>query len=67
MLGRGCEFLGPTFVDCGVHDLVAMRVMAAHIRQFSTKSAALLGRQLRRYVGDMALLGKGEILTSDTG
>lgn len=64
VLGRESESLSPTFVDCGVHDLVATRLMAAYFKEYSTKSAAILGRPLRRLAGDMAVLGKGEILLS---
>jgi formylmethanofuran dehydrogenase subunit C len=53
--------LSPTFIDCGVHDLVAARLMAAFIDDYSTRAAKLLSRPLRRFVGDMATLGKGEI------
>jgi formylmethanofuran dehydrogenase subunit C len=64
VLGQVCESFSPTFVDCGVHDLVAMRLMAAYFKEYSTKSAAIFGRPLRRLAGDMAVLGKGEVLLS---
>lgn len=67
VLGQVCESVSPTFVDCGVHDLVATRLMAAYFKEYSTKSAAILGRPLRRLAGDMAVLGKGEILNTYTG
>jgi formylmethanofuran dehydrogenase subunit C len=63
VLGDEVEALSPTFVDCGVHDLVAMRLMGAFLRAASPRAAALLRRPLRRLAGDMAVLGKGEILT----
>jgi formylmethanofuran dehydrogenase subunit C len=63
VLGQACDLMSPTFVDCGVHELVAMRLMAAFIREYSTKSAVLMGRPLRRMAGDMAVLGKGEIFS----
>ena len=31
VLGDGAEQLSPTFVDCGVHELVALRLMAAFV------------------------------------
>jgi formylmethanofuran dehydrogenase subunit C len=56
--------LGPTFVDSGVQDLVALRLMAAFISESSRSAAQLLRRPLYRFVGDMALLGKGEIFVA---
>jgi formylmethanofuran dehydrogenase subunit C len=61
VLGGNCEALSPTFVDCGVHDLVAMRLLAAHARPYSARIAALLRRPLRRLAGDMAVMGQGEL------
>jgi formylmethanofuran dehydrogenase subunit C len=60
VLGKKAS-LSPTFIDCGVHDLVAARLMAAFIDGYSTRAAKLLSRPLRRFVGDMATLGQGEI------
>jgi formylmethanofuran dehydrogenase subunit C len=62
VLGDGSEELSPTFIDCGVHDLVASRLMAGFIGGYSARAAKLFGRSLRRFAGDMAVLGKGEIL-----
>lgn len=56
--------LGPTFLDSGVHDLVALRLMAAFVRESSRTAAQMLGGALRRFVGDTALLGKGEIFVA---
>lgn len=61
VLGKKAFRLSPTFIDCGVHDLVVARLMAAFIGAYSTRAAKLLSRPLRRYAGDMATLGKGEI------
>jgi formylmethanofuran dehydrogenase subunit C len=63
VLGQGGDELSPTFVDCGVHDLVALRLMGAFVAAHSAKLAPLLRRPLRRFAGDMAVLGKGEIFT----
>ena len=64
VLGMASGDFGPTFVDCGVHDLTAHRLMAAYIRESSAKSAELLHVPLRRLMGDMAVLGKGEIFVA---
>jgi formylmethanofuran dehydrogenase subunit C len=66
MLGRGATLLSPTFGDCGEHDLVAARLLADYIAQASTKLGGLFRRPLRRLAGDLAALGKGEILLPRT-
>ena len=62
LLGRGAALLSPTFGDCGEHDLVAARLLADYVAQASAKLARLFRRPLRRLAGDLAALGKGEIL-----
>jgi formylmethanofuran dehydrogenase subunit C len=61
VLGEGSDCLSPTFIDCGVHDLVAARLMAGSIGEYSARAAELFNRPLRRFAGDMAALGNGEI------
>jgi formylmethanofuran dehydrogenase subunit C len=67
LMNRGTIVLGetaslaPTFADCGVHSLVAMRLMADFIKPYSKGAAALLARPLRRFAGDMAVSGHGEV------
>ena len=65
VLGGDCEQLSPTFVDCGTHALVAMRLMAQFAGRYSKRAAAVLGGRLRRLAGDMAVLGKGELFMKD--
>jgi formylmethanofuran dehydrogenase subunit C len=67
VLGGECEELSPTFVDCGIHALVAMRLMAEFARQYSKRAASLVSGRLRRLAGDMAVLGKGELFVHDRG
>jgi formylmethanofuran dehydrogenase subunit C len=62
VLGEAATMIAPTFVDCGEHDLVAARLLASYIGKVSARLADLLRRRLRRYAGDQAALGKGEIL-----
>jgi formylmethanofuran dehydrogenase subunit C len=62
LLGRGATLLSPTFADCGEHDLVAARLIADYVAQTSAKLARLFRRPLRRLAGDLAALGRGEIL-----
>jgi formylmethanofuran dehydrogenase subunit C len=61
VMGDISEELSPTFIDCGVHDLVALRLMADFLGGHSVRAGKLLRRPLRRFAGDMATLGKGEI------
>jgi formylmethanofuran dehydrogenase subunit C len=61
VLGEGASALSPTFLDCGQHQLLAMRLWAGLIEPQSKRAASLLRRPLRRLAGDMAVLGKGEI------
>jgi formylmethanofuran dehydrogenase subunit C len=62
LLGRGATLLSPTFADCGEHDLVAACLLSGYVAQASAKLARLFRRPLRRLAGDLAALGKGEIL-----
>jgi len=61
VLAGGCDEMSPTFLDCGVHGLVAMRLMAAFVADHSAVAASALRLPLRRLAGDMAVLGKGEV------
>ena len=62
LLGRGATLLSPTFGDCGEYELVAARLLAGCVGQASAKLADLFRRRLTRLAGDLAGLGKGEIL-----
>jgi formylmethanofuran dehydrogenase subunit C len=61
VLGGGCDVMSPAFIDCGQHELLAMRLCARFISPHSKKTALSLQGPLRRFAGDMAVLGKGEI------
>jgi formylmethanofuran dehydrogenase subunit C len=61
VLGGGCAEMSPTFVDCGNHELLAMRLWAGLVDPHSRHAASLLRRPLQRFMGDMAVLGRGEI------
>jgi formylmethanofuran dehydrogenase subunit C len=66
VLGEGAVELSPTFRDCGVHELVAMNLLAAFVKPSSSRAASIFRRPLRRFAGDMAVLGKGEIFCPPT-
>jgi formylmethanofuran dehydrogenase subunit C len=53
--------LAPTFIDCGVTELAFANLFSGLLRPESRPAARLLGRELVRFAGDMAALGKGEI------
>lgn len=63
LIAPSAERLAATFADCGRHDLVILRIMSAY---FAATLGALAPKPLpssaRRFAGDMAALGKGEIL-----
>lgn len=62
LLGRSSTLFSPSFGDCGEHDLVAAQLLANYIAQVSAKLAEMFRRPLRRLAGDLAAIGKGEIL-----
>jgi formylmethanofuran dehydrogenase subunit C len=52
-----------TFSDCGRHDLLILKIMARYFRQSLGDAAPRLPEgSVRRYAGDMATIGKGELL-----
>lgn len=57
--------LSPTFIDCGRLDLVALRLLAMFVARYSARAARILQRSLRRFAGDMAVLGKGEMFLAE--
>ena len=63
LLASGAERMSPTFLDCGAFELVAARLIAAHVDKISARLGAAFRGPLRRYAGDLAALGKGEIFT----
>lgn len=61
ILMQGNGALSPTFADCGTHEFVANALMAECVRAYSADTAALLRRPWRRFIGDLAAAGRGEI------
>ncbi|MEQ1715015.1 MAG: formylmethanofuran dehydrogenase subunit C [Hyphomicrobium sp.] len=57
------ERLLPTFVDCGCHDLLITRILSRHLnKELGALAPAALPVMVRKIGGDMATIGKGEIL-----
>jgi formylmethanofuran dehydrogenase subunit C len=61
ILGAGAAAITPTFIDTGVHELVAMRLVARWLIDEGIEGGSLLAARLTRLVGDTAVIGKGEI------
>jgi formylmethanofuran dehydrogenase subunit C len=61
IIGGGASSVTPTFIDTGMHELVAMRLIARWLLAEGIEGGSLLAARLRRLVGDTAVLGKGEI------
>jgi formylmethanofuran dehydrogenase subunit C len=58
----GAAHISPGFVDCGVHDLMFLRVLRRHLESLGVWAIAHRLGPLRRFVGDAAVAGKGELL-----
>jgi formylmethanofuran dehydrogenase subunit C len=56
----------PTFSDSGRHDLVILRVLSRYLTATlgSLAPRALTG-SVRKFAGDLATIGKGEILITN--
>lgn len=62
LLAAAPEALSQTFFDCGACDLVFARLLERALAEEGINAAPLLRRPLRRFAGDAAVLGKGEVL-----
>jgi formylmethanofuran dehydrogenase subunit C len=64
VLGQSPDPLPPTFVPVGGDGLVFLRLLARTLLTISPRAARLLRGPIRRFAGDMAVLGKGEMLVT---
>jgi formylmethanofuran dehydrogenase subunit C len=63
LLGQAPHELPVTFNDCGVHDLLFLTLLERELaKQTGLAAFVPLPRRVRRYCGDLATGGKGEIL-----
>ncbi len=63
LIGPSVARMLPTFNDCGVHDMVFLRLISRYSTDvLGPLSPAALPQRVRRFAGDMATIGKGEIL-----
>ncbi|HUH85254.1 MAG TPA: formylmethanofuran dehydrogenase subunit C [Stellaceae bacterium] len=59
-LGRA-PHIGACFADCGVHDLVVLRLLARELDRLGVEALAARIGSLRRFMGDGAVSGRGEM------
>ena len=63
LIGPSVERLLPTFVDCGKHDLVIVRVINRYLKSALGAAAPKpMPLFVQKIAGDMATIGRGEIL-----
>lgn len=63
LIGPSVEHMLSTFSDCGQHDMVFLRLMSRHVADvLGPLAPPALPAKVRRYAGDMATIGKGELL-----
>ena len=65
LIGPRADEILATFADCGVHDLVILKLMArAWARELGPLAPRQLPQTVRRFAGDLAAIGKGELLVT---
>jgi len=63
LIGPSVDAFLPTFVDGGRHDLVVLGLISQHAkRTLGDHAPKALPKEVRKYSGDMATIGKGELL-----
>lgn len=63
LIGSKVERLLPTFVDCGRHDLLIVRILSRHLKATLGELAPNpMPLFIQKIAGDMATIGRGEIL-----
>jgi len=63
LIGPSVDSLLPTFVDCGKHDLVIARIVSRYVKEaLGALAPAPMPLFVRKIGGDLATIGRGEIL-----
>lgn len=63
LIGPAVERFLPTFSDCGMHDLNVLKILNKFIADaLGPMAPRPIPEKVRRYAGDLATIGKGEIL-----
>jgi formylmethanofuran dehydrogenase subunit C len=65
ILRRMPKQLSPTFQDCGACDLAFLRLLERHLAEAAPRMRCKF-KQPHRFAGDLAVLGKGELLVSQS-
>jgi len=65
LIGPSVEQMLPTFADAGRHDLDILRILSRYMREkLGPLAPKPLPEIVRKYAGDLATIGKGEILVT---
>lgn len=68
LIGPKAEQMLSTFSDCGEHDMVFLRLISRFVAaELGPLAPPALPARVRRYAGDMATIGKGELLLTGSG
>lgn len=63
LIGPKVERMSSTFADCGLHELVILSIMSrAWTRELGVLAPKPFPSTVRRFAGDLAAIGKGEVL-----
>lgn len=63
LIGPKADQMLATFSDCGQHDMVFLRLISRFVAaELGSLAPPALPAKVRRYAGDMATIGKGELL-----
>jgi formylmethanofuran dehydrogenase subunit C len=63
LIGPSVEGMLPTFADAGKHDLVILRILSRYLAAtLGPLAPRALSGNVRKFAGDLATIGKGEIL-----
>ena len=63
LIGPSVESMLPTFADAGKHDLVILRILSRYLTAtLGPLAPRALSGNVRKFAGDLATIGKGEIL-----
>jgi formylmethanofuran dehydrogenase subunit C len=63
LIGPSVEAMLPTFADAGKHDLVILRILSRYLSAtLGPLAPRALSGNVRKFAGDLATIGKGEIL-----
>lgn len=64
LIARAVDDLEPTFVPTGTYDGVFLAILAKHLGQQVPEAEDLVPARTHRFRGDMAALGKGEVMVA---